>query len=84
VELGNLTALLEKVKPAIENEKTVTEYRNGSNSVFVDKVSEQNVLYSIERIRQESTLINELEKAGKIKIVGGFYDVETGKVNFYE
>jgi carbonic anhydrase len=47
-------------------------------------VSEQNVLYSIERIRQESTLINELEKAGKIKIVGGFYDVETGKVNFYE
>jgi MFS superfamily sulfate permease-like transporter len=84
VELGNLTALLEKVKPAIENEQTVTEYRNGSNSVFVDKVSEQNVLYSIERIRQESTLINELEKAGKIKIVGGFYDVETGKVNFYE
>lgn len=84
VELGNLTALLEKVKPAIENEKTVTEYRNGSNSVFVDKVSEQNVLYSIERIRQESTLINELEKAGKIKIVGGFYDVETGKVSFYE
>ncbi len=84
VKLGNLTSLLEKVKPAIENEKTVIEYRNGSNSVFVDKVAEQNVFCTIERIRQESTLICELEKVGKIKIVGGLYDVETGKVNFYE
>lgn len=84
VELGNLTALLEKVKPAIENEKTVIEHRNGSNSVFVDKVAEQNVFCTIERIRQESSLICELENQGKIKIVGGLYDVETGKVNFYE
>ena len=84
VELGNLTALLEKVKPAIQNEKTVIEYRNGSNSVFVDKVAEQNVFCTIERIRQESQLICELENQGKIKIVGGLYDVETGKVNFYE
>jgi len=84
VKLGHLTTLLDKVKPAIENEKTILENRNGSNNLFVDKVSEQNVFLTIERIRQESTMIAELERAGKIKIIGGLYDVETGKVDFYE
>jgi carbonic anhydrase/SulP family sulfate permease len=83
VQLGNLTALLEKLKPAIENEKTVTENRDGSNEIFLDKVAEQNVFHTIRRIRAESPLLAEAETAGKIKIVGAFYDVETGKVNFY-
>ena len=82
VKLGNLTALLDKLKPAIENEKTIIENRDGSNNTFVNKVAEQNVLYTIERMRNESELIAELETAGKIKIVGGLYDVETGKVKF--
>ena len=56
---------------------------NGSNLEFVNKVSEQNVFLTIERIKKESPLIAELETAGKIKIVGGLYDVETGIVNFY-
>lgn len=84
VKLGNLTTLLDKVRPAIENEKTIIENREGSNNIFVNKVAEQNVFHTIERIRKESTLIAELEQEGKIKIVGGLYDVETGKVNFYE
>lgn len=84
VELGNLTSLLEKVKPAIEMERTVLENRDGSNNAFVSKVSKHNVLLTIERIRRESVIINEFEQAGKIKIVGGLYDVETGKVDFYE
>lgn len=84
VKLGNLTTLLDKIKPAIENEKTILENRDGSNTVFVDKVTEQNVFHTIGRIRNESAIIAELEQVGKIKIVGGLYDVETGKVNFYE
>lgn len=84
VKLGNLTALLDKVKPAIENEKTITENRDGSNTEFVNKVAEQNVFQTIERIKKESPLIAELEKTGKVKIIGGLYDIETGKVNFYE
>lgn len=84
LEIGNLTTLLDKVKPAIENEKTVVENRTGSNNEFVNKVSEQNVFHSIKRIRQESSIISSLEKAGKIKIVGGLYNVETGKVDFYQ
>ncbi len=84
VQLGNLTTLLDKIKPAIENEKTVLEDRNGSNNIFVNRVSEQNVFHTIERIRKESALVSQYEQEGKIKIVGGMYDVETGKITFYE
>ena len=84
VQLGNLTALLKKLKPAIENEKTITEKRDGSNELFLNKVAEQNVFHTIGRIRAESPLLAEAETGGKIKIVGGIYDVETGKVAFYK
>ncbi|MEJ7644939.1 MAG: carbonic anhydrase family protein [Chryseolinea sp.] len=83
VQLGKLTSLLDKIKPAIENEKTVSTNRDGTNNTFVNRVSEQNVLLTIERIRRESTIISEFEQAGKIMIVGGLYNVETGKVDFY-
>ncbi|MDI1255698.1 MAG: carbonic anhydrase family protein [Flavobacterium sp.] len=84
VEMGNLTTLLNKIQPAIFNEKTTTTDRNGSNTVFVDNVTALNVHHTIERIKRESTIIAELEQQGNIKIVGGLYDVETGKVTFYE
>jgi MFS superfamily sulfate permease-like transporter len=84
LQLGNLTTLLNKVKPAMESEQTVLENRDGSNPVFVNKVSEQNVLLTIDRIRKESSIICEFEREGKVKIVGGLYNVETGKVDFYE
>jgi carbonic anhydrase len=84
VEMGNLTTLLNKIQPAIYNEKTTTENRTGSNEEFVNNVTEINVHLTIERIRRESPIIAELEEAGQIRIVGGLYNVETGKVDFYE
>jgi carbonic anhydrase len=83
VEMGNLTTLLNKIQPAIFNEKTTTENRDGSNIDFVNKVTVLNVNLTIERIRRESPIIAELELNGDIKIVGGLYDVETGEVEFY-
>ena len=82
VELGNLTALLNKVKPAIAIEKETTENRTGSNVRFVDNVTTNNVIHTIERIRRESPIILDLENTGAIKIVGGIYNVDTGSVNF--
>jgi carbonic anhydrase len=84
VELGNLTTLLKKVQPAIEHETETTEQRDGSNKTFVNNVTRLNVTLTIERIRNESPIIAELEQQGAIKIVGGMYDVETGAVTFYE
>ena len=82
VELGNLTVLLDKVKPAIANEKETTENRTGSNVSFVDNVTTNNVIHTIERIRRESPIILDLENTGAIKIVGAIYNVDTGRVNF--
>lgn len=84
VEMGNLTTLLNKIKPAIFNEKVTLENRDGANAEFVKNVTEINVHLTIDRIRRESPIIAELEQEGAIKIVGGLYDVETGIVNLFE
>ncbi|MFG4002177.1 carbonic anhydrase family protein [Flavobacterium aquidurense] len=84
IEMGNLTTLLNKIKPAIVNETATKENRDGSNANFVKNVTEINVHLTIERVRKESPIIAELEQKEQIKIVGALYDVETGKVKFYE
>ncbi|MBC7887322.1 MAG: carbonic anhydrase [Ferruginibacter sp.] len=83
VEMGNLTTLLNKIQPAIYNEKVTTENRNGSNEAFVKNVTELNVFLTIDRIKRESPIIAELEQQGAIKITGALYDVENGRVNFF-
>ena len=84
IELGNLTQLLEKIKPAILNETDTLSNRNATNLEFVKNVTALNVVNTMDRIRNESPIIARLEKEGSIKIMGGIYDVETGKVNFLE
>ncbi|MBS1742533.1 MAG: carbonic anhydrase [Bacteroidetes bacterium] len=84
VEMGNLTTLLNKIQPAIFNEQETKENRTGSNENFVNNVTSINVQLTIERIRRESPIIAELEAQQHIKIVGGIYDVESGKVTFNE
>jgi carbonic anhydrase len=83
LEMGNLTTLLNKIQPAIYQEKETVENRTGSNPRFVKNVTELNVFLTIDRIRRESPIIAELEEKGAIKIVGGLYNVENGRVNFY-
>lgn len=77
VELGNITALLSKIKPAIEFIK-----EKDLEGDFVENVSIQNVKLSIENIRKSSPILFEMEKSGEIIIVGASYDVATGKVSF--
>jgi carbonic anhydrase len=84
VEMGNLTTLLNKIQPAIFNEQTITEDRNGTNVTFVNRVTELNVHLTMERIKRESVIIAELEQDGLIKIIGGVYNVDTGVVTFFE
>lgn len=84
VEMGNLTGLLNKIKPAMEAEKLTLNSRDGSNPSFVNNVTELNVKLTIDRIRKESEIIAGLENEGSIKIIGGVYDVETGLVSFHQ
>lgn len=80
---GNITALLQKLKPAVEKESTILKDRNGTNEEFVNKVSELNVHFAMREIRERSSIIAEMISDGKIKLEGGVYDVETGEVNFF-
>ena len=84
VEMGNLTTLLKKINPAIAKETSTRENRDGSNAAFVNNVTELNVQLTIDRIRKESPIIAELEKEDQIKIIGGLYDVDNGKVTLFE
>ena len=84
VDLGNLTILLNKVKPAIETETETQTDRSGSNPEFVRNVTENNVHLTLERVRKESEILAEMENQDQIKIIGALYDVETGQVDFYE
>ncbi len=83
IEIGHLTSLLKKLKSAIENEITVTNNRNGSNITFVNRVSIINVKQTIRQIREQSSIIRNLENNGDIIITGGLYSVETGEVIFF-
>ncbi|MGJ8744333.1 carbonic anhydrase family protein [Polaribacter sp.] len=83
--LGNLTAMLNKIKPAVNSvlEPEDASLRNSSNLEFVDNVAAQNVLLTIERIRHESEVLSELEENGEILIVGAMYNINDGAVTFF-
>ena len=79
VELGNITALLSKIQPAVNEIKpTVDEFTPEA----IETVSEANVKHSIENIRKESPILAEMESNGEIEIVGAIYHVESGKVSW--
>lgn len=82
-EMGNLTALLSKIQPAVYDEKTETENRNSSNSAFVEKVSEINVKRTVQAITERSPILKEMIANGEIEIIGGMHDISTGEVTFY-
>jgi len=84
VALGNLTGLIAKIKPAVEQEAVTAENRNSSNGVFVENVAELNVSLSVKNILLKSPIIAEMVKNGDIGIVGGIHDITTGEVKFFE
>ena len=82
VKLGNITSMLDNIMPAVKKSSEEIEgEKNSSNNDFVAKTVENNVLLTIDRIRDKSEILRELENNDKIKIVGGVYSLQTGKVN---
>lgn len=84
VEMGNLTALLSKLQPAVYDEKTVQDNRNSSNNDFVERVASINVKRTVHAIIERSPILKEMIEKGQIGIVGGMHDISTGEVTFYE
>lgn len=84
VELGNLTGLIQKIKPAVELEDSTIDNRNSSNSIFVENVAELNVRLSVKNILLSSPIIAEMVNDGIITIIGGVHNITTGEVRFFE
>ena len=82
VELGNLTQLLAKIKPAIDAD--VEGERTTKNSAFVNAVTKKNVMLIMENIKQSSPVLKEMDDNNEIDIIGAMYDVESGKVEFFD
>lgn len=83
VEMGHLTGLLEKIQPAVHEEKTITENRTSSNDAFVDKVTTISVENTVQAIMDRSPILNAMIEDGKCDIVGGMHNIATGEVTFF-
>jgi len=83
VEMGNLTALLSKIQPAVFDEKSVLDNRNSSNSEFVEKVASINVTRTVNAIVERSPILKEMIARGEIDIIGGMHTISNGEVVFY-
>jgi len=80
VQLGNLTGLLEKIHPAVEAARCTDPH----SDQCVDSVAEANVRQSLKEIRERSPDLAHYLDEGKIALVGGVYDVSTGRVRWLE
>ena len=81
-ELGNLTGLLAKIKPAMKA-TTLKGELSSKNGAYVDAVAQKNVELTMANISRKSPVLAELESKGMIKIAGAMYNLETAKVNFF-
>jgi carbonic anhydrase len=81
-ELGNLTGLLAKIKPAVAA-TTFSGERSSKNYAFVDAVARKNVEITMTNIRKDSPVLAEMESNGAIKIAGAMYNLQTGVVDFF-
>jgi carbonic anhydrase len=84
VQLGNITALLENVKPAVEALSDYPGEKTSANPEFVHLVAEKNVELTIQNILEKSPIVAEMVEAGEVNIVGGMYNLHSGDVEFLD
>ena len=82
VKLGNITAMLAKIKPAVVMSQDFAGEKTSKNDEFVKHVCENNVKYAMQQIREKSPILKEMEDKGEIKIVGAFYRLTDGTIEF--
>ena len=80
VQAGNMTQMLANIQPAIDSCKT--ENCNLHSHEFQNYVMKKNVQLMVDRVRNESEILSELEHEGKIKVVGAIFNLHTGEVEF--
>jgi carbonic anhydrase len=82
-QLGHLTGLLNKIQPSVAEAKTKLLGVAVTDGKFIEEVAELNVQHVVEQIREQSPVLRELIDSGQVGIVGGIYDLDSGKVQFF-
>ena len=82
-KLGNLTGLLDKIQPSVAAAKTKMPDAAATDGKFIEEVAELNVHHAMKQIREQSPVLKELIDSGAVGLVGGSYDLDTGKVVFF-
>lgn len=81
-QLGNLTQLLEKIRPAVDAMHDFPGEHSSKNHAYVDAVATKNVQLTVENVRKMSPVLAKMEQDKQIMIVGAMYNIATGKVEF--
>ncbi len=82
IEMGHVTDLLAKIKPALRQVDELKDSGKNDHEILIE-ITRANVNLIVKKIRQESSILAEMEECGEIKIVGGLYDIEMGSVEFF-
>jgi carbonic anhydrase len=82
VKLGNLTAALENIQPAVAEVAAADGPANSKDKKFVQKVSERNALDAAGQLITRSKVLASLVDAHKLTIVAGMDDLSTGVVTW--
>jgi carbonic anhydrase len=84
VKMGNITAMLARIEPAVVKSQNFSGEKSSKNPAYVEYVTKNNVLNTIETIKTKSPILKEMADKGEIKIIGCYYDLNEGKVIFLD
>lgn len=82
VRMGKLTGLLNKIQISVDEVRLAMPDAAPDNSDFVEGVAHHNIIHTMDEILDRSNILREMFESKQIGIVGGYYDVETGEVEF--
>jgi len=84
VKMGNITHMLTNIKPAVLKSQDFKGVKNSKDAAYVEYVTKNNIIHNVEVIKTKSPILKEMSDKGEIKIVGAYYDLNTGEVEFLD
>ena len=84
VQLGNITPMLAKIRPALEIAQPFSGKKTSANPDYVAHICRENIRMAVRMIRNQSEILKGLEDDGSIDIVGAYYDLNSGTVSLVE
>jgi carbonic anhydrase len=82
VKMGKLTGLLDKIQISVDEVRDEMPNVEDNDPEFVENVAHHNIIHTMDVILERSDILRDMFEANEIGLVGAYYDVETGEVEF--